>query len=220
MFSFAAGYRAKIAVDHDGTFLFADSNSFDFSSWSANSFKVRATGGVRFVVGIDDFDGSYTWSCLLVAGSSWSCSSDRSLKENLTPVDGREILQRLSGVPILRWNARGQDPAVQHLGPMAQDFHTAFELGADDQHLGTIDLDGVALASIQGLYQLSQEQEDQIAVLQARVDDLEARMGALGASGGANQGDEFRLPAGPWLLAGLVVVAAVLGRRGLFRGER
>jgi len=35
---------------------------------------------------------------------------------------------------------------VLHLGPVAQDFHAAFGLGADDKHIATVDADGVALA--------------------------------------------------------------------------
>ncbi len=51
--SFAAGQHAKIADTHDGTFLFSDHSGFDFNSAAANEFAVRATGGVRFVTGID-----------------------------------------------------------------------------------------------------------------------------------------------------------------------
>ena len=52
-FSFAAGRRAKIDEAHDGAFLFADQNDFDFNSTAANEFAVRATGGARFVTAID-----------------------------------------------------------------------------------------------------------------------------------------------------------------------
>jgi hypothetical protein len=44
---------------------------------------------------------------------------------------------------------------VRHIGPTAQDSHTAFALGADDRHIGTLNADSVALAAIQGLYQLA-----------------------------------------------------------------
>jgi len=39
---------------------------------------------------------------------------------------------------------------VPHMDPMAQDFYAAFTLGADDKHINTIDLDGVALAAPMG----------------------------------------------------------------------
>jgi hypothetical protein len=36
---------------------------------------------------------------------------------------------------------------------VAQDFHAAFGLGADDKRIATLDSSGVALAAIQGLNQ-------------------------------------------------------------------
>jgi hypothetical protein len=56
---------------------------------------------------------------------------------------------------------------------MAQDFYAAFGVGEDDRHISTVDADGVALAAIQGLYQLMQEQNAQIVALEARVAALE-----------------------------------------------
>ena len=56
----------------------------------------------------------------------------------------------MAALPITRWNFKG-DAATPHVGPMAQDFHAAFALGADDKHIATVDADGVALAAIQGL---------------------------------------------------------------------
>ncbi len=42
---------------------------------------------------------------------------------------------------------------MRHLGPTAEDFYAAFGLGSD-AGIGTVDADGVALATIQALYQL------------------------------------------------------------------
>ena len=143
--SFAAGRRVK--ANHDGAFVWADSQDFDFASTAINEFSARATGGARFVLAIDD-RGNPTWTCSVSNGGWWSCSSDRDLKENLIVVDGYETLVRLSRVPIFTWNAKGQDPSIRHMGPMAQDFYAAFKVGEDDRHIATIDLDGVALAAI------------------------------------------------------------------------
>jgi hypothetical protein len=103
-------------------------------------------------------------------------------------VDGLEILQGLSGVPIFTWNGQGQDPSIRHMGPMAQDFYATFGLGQDDKHIATIDLDGVALAAIQALDQRSQEQAARIQALEAenatrqqQIDELVTRLAALEA---------------------------------------
>lgn len=62
---------------------------------------------------------------------------------------------------------------VRHLGPMAQDFHAAFKLGANDTSIATLDEAGVALATIQGL---NQKLEKENAALKARLAKLEAKV--------------------------------------------
>jgi hypothetical protein len=182
-FSFAAGRRAK--ANNPGAFVLADSNNFDLAPGVNNALTARFTGGARFILGINA-SGTSTWLCAVYNGGSWGCSSDRNVKENFQPVDGRDVLQKLMAVPITTWNAIGADPSVRRMGPMAQDFYAAFGLGDDDTVITTGDLDGVALASIQGLYQIVQEKDAQIAVLQeqiggqqGQIDALLARMAAL-----------------------------------------
>lgn len=177
-FSFAAGRRAKVDADHDGTFLFADSNNLDFNSAAANEFAGRATGGVRFVTAIDG-DGNPTAGVQLAPGdSAWSALSDRNAKANFAPVDGRDILERLSSIPVETWNYQSQDPSIRHIGPMAQDFHAAFGVGGDDRRINTVDADGVSLAAIQGLYEIVQEKDAEIAALESRIAALEEDSGA------------------------------------------
>ena len=67
----------------------------------------------------------------------------------------------------------------EHLGPVAEDFAAAFALGADERYISTVDADGVALASIQGLYQIIQEKDAQLTQLQQENDRQGAMMQAL-----------------------------------------
>ena len=137
-------------------------------------------------------------------------TSDRNVKENFAPVDGRDILERLSTIPIEAWNYKNQDPSVRHIGPMAQDFYAAFGVGADDKYIATVDADGMALAAIQRLYQIVQEKDVQIAELEARLALLEQRLGGEDA-GTTSSGSG--LPS-PWfLLVGLPLGGLVLARR-------
>ena len=62
---------------------------------------------------------------------------------------------------------------------MAQDSHAAFGLGEDDKHISTIDTDGVALAAIQGLYEIVEEKESRISTLERRLKALESLVGKL-----------------------------------------
>jgi len=172
-YSFASGSHAKVDATHDGAFLYADSNDLDFYSAAADEFAVRTTGGVRLVTAIDDGGNSVGGVELPPGSGSWSSLSDREMKVNVSPIDENQILLLLAGLPISIWSYVGQDPSVQHIGPMSQDFYAAFSVGEDDEHISVVDADGVALAAIQGLYQLMLEQEAQIAALEARIEALE-----------------------------------------------
>jgi len=168
-YAFAAGSRANIHASHPGAFLYADSTDNHFDSKAANEFAVRATGGVRFVTGINLL-GIPTAGVRLEAGSSsWSYMSTRNMKTNLSFVEGKQVLQKLFNVPILAWNYRDQTPSIQHMGPLAEDFFAAFGLGEDEKFINAVDVDGVALVAIQGLYQLVREQEDQIMAQRRRI---------------------------------------------------
>ena len=170
-YSFAAGHRAKATTN--GTFMWADSREFDFQPSVPNFFGARATGGVGFTVAIDGTTGGVTQFCNLLPGNpSWQCTSDRNAKENFAPVDGADILARLTAMPITTWNFKGADPAQRALGPTAQDFYAAFGLGNDDTTIATSNLASVALAAIQGLDRVMQEKDARIDALERSLRDI------------------------------------------------
>ncbi len=102
------------------------------------------------------FGNSSTFVSTLTTNGTWSAlafnpTSDRAAKENFTAVDPRDVLDKVAALPLARWNYKAA-PGLDHIGPVAQDFHAAFGLnGTDDKHIATVDADGVALAAIQGL---------------------------------------------------------------------
>jgi hypothetical protein len=180
-YSFAAGRSAW--ANNSGCFVWGDSSATGAIECNNDDrWIARASGGVYFYTNPGLTSGAY-----LAAGSSaWSTVSDRDRKENLTPVDGQRVLVRLAEIPISTWNYKSQPPSVRHMGPMAQDFYAAFGLGEDALHISTVDVDGVALAALQSLYQLSQEQAARIQALevesaaqQRQIDDLAVRLEAL-----------------------------------------
>ena len=175
---FAAGRRAK--AGHGGAFVWSDATDADFASSTNNEFAVRATGGVRLVTGVDANGAPMTGATLAPGSGSWSSLSDRNAKENLAPVDGAEVLRKLVALPISSWNYRTQSEGVRHLGPSAQDFKTAFQLGESDMAISAVDADGVALAAIQALarnfeHELRRKDEE-IASLREAVAGLEKRI--------------------------------------------
>jgi hypothetical protein len=214
--SLAAGHRARVAAIHRGAFLYADSSDSDFHSAGANEFAVRATGGVRFVTAIDS-SGSPVAGVELAPGSgSWSSLSDREVKSDVSPADGSQVLMLLTELPIFTWNYTGQDPSIRHLGPMAQDFHAAFGLGESDRHIGNVDADGVALAAIQGLYELVQDKDAQLASQQQQIAALETRLAALeqaSREAGAQAGSLATGTLPGWLLLGYLCLAVYIVSR-------
>lgn len=169
--SFAAGQRAK--ANHQGSFVWADSTAADFTSTAIDQFSARARGGARFVSATDGSGRPTTGVQLAPGGGAWSSLSDRAAKANFRHVDGRDILYRLAEIPILSWNYKSQAESIRHIGPIAQDFSAAFQVGEDDKHINTIDADGVALAAIQGLHSIVKEKDTEIADLKKRLETLE-----------------------------------------------
>ncbi|HUD49041.1 MAG TPA: tail fiber domain-containing protein [Candidatus Baltobacteraceae bacterium] len=120
---------------------------------------------------------------LIIAGAftadgGVNLSSDRNLKENFTPIDSRQILDKVAALPISSWDYKA-DPASRHVGPMAQDFKASFQLGSDDKHIGVVDEGGVALAAIQGLNEKLEEKDAEIQKLKQSVDELKAMVSQL-----------------------------------------
>jgi hypothetical protein len=167
-YCFAAGNRAKSI--HTGCFVWGDASPVDISSVGNNLFMARATGGVRFYTNSVLTNGAI----LAPGGGAWSTFSDSTKKANVRLVDSKEILKKLESLPIKQWSYESQDPSIEHIGPMAQDFWNVFQLGECDTMISTIDPDGVALAAIQELAKQNDEKDNKIADLEARVKQLEA----------------------------------------------
>ena len=107
-------------------------------------------------------------------------TSDRNTKENFAALDDKAVLQKVVAMPVTEWNYKADSNGVQHIGPMAQDFHAAFQLdGTDDKHISVVDEGGVALAAIQGLNQKLNEKEAMIQTLKRQNDWLAERLTEL-----------------------------------------
>ena len=128
------------------------------------------------------FEGKAKVTGTLEVGSCVGCTmtSDQNLKTNFSSINPRLVLDRLAALPIRQWNYKADDSSIRHIGPMAQDFRTAFNLGADDKHIDMIDANGVTMAAIQGLYQMSMEQNkeltNQIKEQSRQIKQLQTRL--------------------------------------------
>jgi hypothetical protein len=128
--------------------------------------KALVIGGafVAPIVASFPMEGLSVYEAHAQGGSNISVS-DRNAKEAFAPVDVGTILDRVAGLPIETWRYKGD--RTRHIGPMAQDFAAAFDVGPDDRHIDLIDASGVALAAIQALVRRVQAQEIELTALRA-----------------------------------------------------
>jgi len=100
-----------------------------------------------------------------INSTALNITSDRNAKEHFQTVNPREVLAKVSALPITEWQYKADkanNASSRHIGPMAQDFSAAFALGQDDKHISVVDEGGVALAAIQGLNEKVDERDARI----------------------------------------------------------
>ncbi len=115
-----------------------------------------------------------------VVSKGVTLTSDRNAKENFTALDAQRVLAKVVSLPVLKWNYKDDAADKKHIGPMAQDFQSAFGLnGSDDKHISVVDEGGVALAAIQGLNQKLDEKDSEIQTLMRQNENLEKRLEKL-----------------------------------------
>jgi hypothetical protein len=151
------------------SFIFEDTTvpeRWSFASFS-NSFIInnQAVGGVEYNFGPT---GNLVIAGNLTANGVFYPSS-RVLKDDFRVVDGREALARLTAMPVSEWRYRSDPAASRHIGPVAEDFHSAFGLGSDGTGLNVGDVAGVTIAAVQGLWM---ELRDQKTAAQEQLAEL------------------------------------------------
>jgi hypothetical protein len=176
-YSFAAGVGARAV--HDRSFVWSDGTLYQ--SEGAGHFTVHA-GAVEFeglggtgccfvVLGklsgqlISTSSGAY----LSDAGVWVNGSSSKTTKTDFSAVDTRDVLEQVARLPITTWRYKQSEGEVRHMGPMAEDFWTAFDIGYGDHTIADLDVRGVALAAIQGL---NAKLDERVADQQREIADL------------------------------------------------
>jgi hypothetical protein len=163
----------NVTINHYKCFVWGDGSANTASS-TTNQMVIRSSGGVKF------FTNSGTAGAELAASSTaWSVICDRDLKQNIEELDYADTLRALQAVKVYKFNYVGQDAGIVTRGPMADEWNTAFISGKSPNSIETIDLDGVALASIKGLAQAFARNEAVVDALSATVDGLKAANAAL-----------------------------------------
>lgn len=164
IFNHGASHGLEFRTGTNITQMTIQANGFVGIGISAPTNKLHVAGGVSAIAFVP--------------------TSDRNAKENFEPVSPREVLDKVAALPITTWDYKDYHDG-RHMGPMAQDFYAAFQLGGSEKTITTVDPDGVALAAIQGLNELVKEKDRKIERLEERLSRLEKVVSALGSSRGS-----------------------------------
>ena len=164
------GPRSLFEIQNNGNPEFRMTNSGNGNSWLFSA-------GLRFVVknNLGDWvsrvnaNGDMEITGVLTEGS------DVNSKQDIEPVDGQNILEKLTNLEISEWSYKDA-PADRHVGPMAQDFYAAFGLGHTDKGIATLDSSGVALAAIKALIDENASLKERLSLLESQQAEMQAVM--------------------------------------------
>ena len=70
---------------------------------------------------------------LYVTNGTVGTLTGRGAKQDFVAIDPAGVLDKVVQLPMAAWSYKN-NPSVRHLGPTAQDFRAAFELGDDEDH--------------------------------------------------------------------------------------
>ncbi len=156
-----SGEGSMYLADHNRTEVNRDLRSSDNTFYGRfdNGYFLYTQGAANTNIG----------ARLEGGANSWSVISDSAKKENFTPVNGKNFLDKIASMNLASWNYKGQDPKnYRHYGPTAQDFYNAFgkdELGTigNDSTIASADFAGVSFIAIQALAKENKELKEELS---------------------------------------------------------
>jgi hypothetical protein len=171
---------SHVKAKHYGVFIIGDVSKSTYDSSSTNNqMTTRFAGGYRMYS-----NSALTTGVYMNGGvSGWTNFCDRNRKENFNSIDGEQLLVKIRALPITEWNYKGTDASVKYIGPVAQDFYSAFLLGGTDSlGINSLCIDGVNMAAIQALEKRTAElhsalnelvvEKEKVAQLQTSFNEL------------------------------------------------
>lgn len=152
------------STTHDNCLVFGDGNIR--STTGNQQIILGSSGGTTIFT-----DNAGTTGASLASGlSAWAAVCDINKKENLKKI--KNVLPRLSKIPIYEYNYKGHDTAVINISPTAQDWHEQFTSKKDKLRIDTMDISGVALAGIKELHNIILDLKSEINELREEIIEL------------------------------------------------
>jgi len=192
--SSATGFSGFSLFDEGGTesFFFGTDNAANFTRLnSVNSFPfVVLTNSVEHVrvetdgdVGINcnapasdlviaSGGGCANPSSSLNAGATqFTAASSRTFKENLTPIEVPEILQKISGIDVYHYDFK--NGPKDRIGLIAEDFHQVFGRG-DEKYIDGGEVQLALWLAVQRLTAVNEQLVQRLNALEAKVAESQA----------------------------------------------
>ena len=143
----ALPFRVRAGAPTDSLDVAANGNVYSVGQICANS------GGVQACIG--------------------TVPSSRTFKNIVGEVDTAHILEMVSQLAISRWSYIDDSVNVEHIGPIAEDFKAAFNLNGNiTDQIATVDITGVALASIKELHKQMKEKDAELEALKKELAEI------------------------------------------------
>uniref|UniRef100_A0A7S3GFU9 Peptidase S74 domain-containing protein n=1 Tax=Palpitomonas bilix TaxID=652834 RepID=A0A7S3GFU9_9EUKA len=144
----AYGYKSialgKGAKAFAGSFAFGPTPAAAADGSLTNAFVVSAAGGITLMS-----SGSGAGVSLASGSGSFSTLSSRSAKTDVKSVDEEEVSRQLhENVGVYEWKYKDEEEGILHMGPISEDFYSAFHLSNSNRTISTVDADGVKIAAI------------------------------------------------------------------------
>jgi hypothetical protein len=112
----------------------------------------------------------------MVLAGTLSQGSSRTLKHDIRPAAVNTVLGEVLNLPLYAWRYLSDLNASLHLGPMAEDVHQRFQVGASPQALAPSDVAGLAAATVQALHQKLAAKDEELTALSERLTTLERQL--------------------------------------------
>ena len=135
----------KVAINGNNNIVFNASDE-PMSVDSNNKLVMNAPNGVHIFTG----DGMVVSATERSGG--WTMVSDKNLKKSFLPVDHQETFKKLMNLEVSKWEYVF-NKGVYHIGPMAQQFKSIFNIGEDERFITASDADGIAFSALKFLVQ-------------------------------------------------------------------
>ncbi|MCK7594472.1 tail fiber domain-containing protein [Pseudomarimonas salicorniae] len=168
-----------------GQILFATGSTFDYQigELSTDVLEIRSFSAAKGLavnaagnIGIGTLNPTVSLDVVgdIAASGMVTQGSDVRTKNNIERVDGASVLNKLMRLPIFSWSYKWDANGERHVGPMAQDFYSAFGLGGSDTRIAPLDVSGLAIAAVQELNAELDKKEKRISDLEAQIAELRA----------------------------------------------